>query len=99
VSKRYVLFFADGDVSEGQIQSLQSSMEGVYGKVRVFGVKGVPKAVIVRTTNAAVPALRDPKANIVAGERRLVPVLTSGAVGNLKKRARGVGVDGQVHER
>ncbi len=96
MSKRYVLLLADVDISEGQLKELQLMLEARHGKVKVIAVKGNPRAAIVKTTNAVAPLLRDQGHPIFLGGEKVESVLTSGAVGNLKRRALGAKADGQV---
>lgn len=97
-AKRYVLLIADSELSKKEVAELGAVLEGRLGKVKVFEVKGNPRAVVVRTTNASAPLLRGEGRPLVAGGKRLEPVLTSGAIGKLKKRAEEAAANGQVHE-
>ena len=99
MSKRYVLLMAEADLSEGAIRDLQSTLDSRYGTVKLISVKGNPRAVIVKTTNRVAPLLREHGSFLTPGGKKLEAVLTSGAVGNLKKRALVAKADGQVSKR
>ncbi|MDG6963912.1 MAG: hypothetical protein JRN16_02915 [Nitrososphaerota archaeon] len=99
MAKRYVLFAAEDDLTEGDLTALSESLEKEYGHVRVIAVPGRPRAVIVRTLQKCVPSLRDPATSPRAGGKSLTALSTSGAVGNLKRRAKEAASYGQVHER
>jgi hypothetical protein len=79
---------ADRAVSEEELGALSRSLGGEFGGLKVFGVDGSPRAVIVKTTVDVVRRMREAGGVSWPGGSRLVPVLTSGAVGNLKRRAR-----------
>jgi hypothetical protein len=96
--KRYVLFRADVDFTGERIELLQSVLDSRYGKVKLIMVKGNPRAVIVKTTNEVAPLLRNAEPPLELGGERIETVMTSGAVGNLKRRALGAKADGQVLE-
>ncbi|MDG6989099.1 MAG: hypothetical protein JRN21_07210 [Nitrososphaerota archaeon] len=98
MAKRYVLFVAEDDLTEGDLRALSESLEEEYGQARVIAVPGRPRAVIIRTLQKFVPSLRDPATSPRVGGRRLIPLSTSGAVGNLKRRAGGAAPHGKVHE-
>jgi hypothetical protein len=96
MSKRYVLFYAKSDLSEDDFRCFSEVVCGRYQTAKVISVKGNPRAVIIRTTNQIAPALRDIKPGIRVGGVEFVPVLTSGAIGNLKKRALEAAANGKV---
>jgi hypothetical protein len=100
LAKRYVLFFAEKELTEDDVESLSRALEERYGKTKVIPVKGVPRAVVVRTTERVAPLLRDRGEALRAGSNKLTPVLTSGGIGKLKRRAAGTPVIeiGEVHE-
>jgi hypothetical protein len=96
MSKRYVLFYSSSDLSEEDLRRFSEVVMGWHQSAKVITVKGNPKAVIVRTTNQIAPALRDIKPGILVGGVQFVSVLTSGAIGNLKKRASEAAANGKV---
>jgi hypothetical protein len=101
VAKRYVLLMADKDLTESESKYLGEVLERRHGKLRVIQVQGVPRAVIVKTTQIVAPLLREQSGSLTIGGKRLRTVLTSGAIGNLKRRAK-VGEsteDGEVLQR
>ena len=98
MSKRYVLLVAEGPLSESELKTLRSVVERRHPGDKLIEVQGNPRAVIVRTTNLIAPSFRTAEGALTVGGKRLRSVLTSGAVGNLKRRATGAGTNGQVHE-
>jgi hypothetical protein len=96
MSKRYVLFQADSDLSEEDVRAFTDVMDRRHKPVKVISVKGNPRALIVKTTNAVAPKLRGDSESIAIGGKKLVTVLTSGAIVNLKKRASGAKANGKV---
>jgi len=86
--RRYILFEADSELSESEKNGVMGILREKYGKVDVIGLKESPKALIAKTTNDAAPKIRESDSALMVGGKRLVTVLTSGAIGNLKKRAR-----------
>lgn len=89
---------ADAEISEADKKDLSSILEQRHGKVKLISVDSNPKAVIVKTTNMAAPLLRNVENTLTVGGKSLTPVLTSGAVGNLKRRASEAALNGKVHE-
>lgn len=82
---------ADEEITESEFKSLAARLEGAYGGAKVIQVAGNPRAVIVKTTVGTARQFREPGRSPVIGGKRLVPVLTSGAIGNLKRRANEAG--------
>ncbi|MDG7011478.1 MAG: hypothetical protein JRN11_03665 [Nitrososphaerota archaeon] len=87
--KRYLLLMAEGAVLEEEMKALAKVLGSEFGGVKVFGVDGNPRAVIVKGTVESAQWLREACERGAVGGRKMTPVLTSGAVGNLKRRARG----------
>jgi hypothetical protein len=98
-TKRYVLFTSEEALSEGERKQLAEILENRYGKIKLIPVEGNPRAVIIKTTNETAPRLRDLDPKLTIHEKRLTSVLTSGAIGKLKRRAAPAVANGQVHER
>jgi hypothetical protein len=73
-----------------------SVLEKRHGKVRLIEIEGDPKLIIVKTTNEVAPLLRGKKGELLIGGKRISSVLTSGAVGKLKRRRGGAQVHGKV---
>jgi hypothetical protein len=94
--KRYVLFYSKSDLSEGDLRQFSELIGKWHQDAKVIQVKGNPRAVIVRTSNEIAPGLRGARPGIRVGENELVTVLTSGAIGKLKKRASEPAVNGKV---
>jgi len=97
--KRYILFYAKSNLSEGDIRRFTEVVRGWHQEAKLITVKGNPRAVIIKTTNQIAPLLRDMKPGIKVGGVEFVSVLTSGAIGNLKKRASEAGANGKVPQR
>jgi hypothetical protein len=95
VSKRYVLLASDVDLTEGDLKLITEMIKGRHDSAKVIPIKGNPRAVIVKTSNTVAPLLREERTFDV-GSKRLVSVLTSGAIGNLKKRATEEVANGKV---
>ena len=96
MSKRYVLFLAKSDLSEDDVRQFSKVVRGWHPDAKVIRVKGNPRAVVVKTTNEFAPRLRDTRPVVGAAEVQLTTVLTSGAIGNLKKRASEPAANGKV---
>jgi hypothetical protein len=96
MAKRYVLFFAKSDLSENDLRRFLEVVRGYHQSAKTIAVKGNQKAVIVKTTNQVAPVLRDIKPGIKVGGIDIIPVLTSGAIGNLKRRASEAAANGKV---
>ncbi len=94
--KRYVLLVADAELTTAEANELSTLLERRYGKVKLIEVEGNRSAIIVKTTNEVAPLLREAGAALKVGRKGLSTVLTSGAVGKLKKRASGVAANGKV---
>jgi hypothetical protein len=67
-----------------------------YGKVKMIPLKENSNAVVVKTDNRIAEMIKEPEWGLVVGGKRIVPVLTSGAIVNLKRRASVAAADGQV---
>lgn len=96
--KRYLLLLAGRALDDGDIRVLESSMEELSKNLKVIGVKGNPKAVIVRTDGPGARALRSKGGVTGPGGVLLSPVLSSGVIGKLKRRAREAMGNGKIHE-
>lgn len=98
MSKRYILFRAEGDLGEGDLKDMAAALASMGWKAKVIPVEGNARLVIVRADNVAASQIRARGGEIILGGRPLVSILTSGAVGNLKRRAKEADEDGQIHE-
>ena len=96
MTKRYVLFMASSDLTEREIALFAQVVESRYDPAKVIPVKGNRKAVILKTSGRVVSSLREEGGTIEVGEKALLCVLTSGAIGNLKRRASEAAAIGQV---
>ena len=96
MSKRYVLFSASHPLTEQDMATLQGMLAQRRMAAKVIPVKGNPGALIVKTTNAEVLEVRELGNSARLGGKTLVSVSTSGAIGNLKKRASGATAIGEI---
>jgi hypothetical protein len=94
MSKRYVLLRSDEDMTSEDLRRATELIQMKHESAKVILIKGNPRSVIVRTSNAVAPVLREEVFEI--GGKRLASVLTSGAIGNLKRRASEVWDNGKV---
>ena len=91
-----MLFLSKSDLSEEDLRRFLEVIRRLLSEAKITAVKGNPKAVIVKTTNLVAPMLRDLEPGIKVGRTELESVLTSGAIGNLKKRALEAAANGKV---
>ncbi len=98
MAKRYVMLVADRELTSEDMKELGEILEGRYGKVKMIPLKENSKAVVIRTDNEIATMLKDPGWALVIGTKRVKPVLTSGAIVNLKRRASMAAANGQVPE-
>ena len=87
MSKRYLLFVAGSDLTEGEVASFTKVIESRYDPGKVIPVKGNQRAVILKTSNVVARRLREDGGTIEIGGKALRCILTSGAIVNLKRRA------------
>ena len=87
LAKRYVLFEADGDLSDDDRKEFGRIMEQRHGKTLLTDVKGNPRAVIFKTNNAVTAAIRERSSTVSIGKKKLKIELVSGGIGKLKRRA------------
>jgi hypothetical protein len=97
-SKRYVLLESDRDASDAADELVKFVKER-YGDSKAIEVKGSPRMLILKTTNVVAEPLKELRGGFRVGGRSFRPLLTSGAVGNLKRRATEAKSNGEVHER
>lgn len=90
---------AEAPLSLADVRATKATLESRFGELKVITVDVNPKALIVRADEPSVRLLRRDGLVSVAGGVRLTPVLTSGVIGKLKKRAAGAAANGKVHER
>jgi hypothetical protein len=94
LAKRYLLYLADAELNERDLEGLTRILEGRHGKLKVIAVKGNTRAVIVRTTAEAAAKLREDSGRVTLNGKNVAAVLTSGVIGKLKRRAKGSGASG-----
>jgi hypothetical protein len=91
-----VLLLSSADLSQEDIASVAGMIEKRHGPTKIISVRGNPRALIVKTSELVAPMLRGEELNLEVEGKRLVSVLTSGAIGNLKRRATGAEANGKV---
>ena len=84
--KRYVLIFADGELSDSDRKELAAVLESRYDKVTVIPVDGNSRAIIIKTTEASATLIRRECDQLRVEGKRLTTVLSSGSIGKLKSR-------------
>ncbi len=94
-----MLFLASSDLTDEDVKAFASIIDRRHGPAKVIPVKGNPRSLIVKTTNAIAPLLRGEGAGFRLGDKSLVSVLTSGAIGNLKRRATRAAPNGEIPQR
>ena len=94
--KRYLLFYTTSDQSDDDLRRLAEIIRRWDQTAKVIQVKRNPRAVIIKTTNQTATVLRDIKPGVRLNGVDYVPVLTSGSIGNLKKRASEAATNGKV---
>ncbi len=87
---------ADADLTETDRKDLGEILTRMHGRLKLIEVEGNPRALIVKTTNEVAPRLRDPEHALTVGGKGLATALTSGSVGNLKRRASRTAAHGEV---
>lgn len=90
---------AGADLSDAERKEIGTALERRHGEVKVIAVEGNRRAVIVKTSADVASLLRGEGMVPSVGRKRLVPILTSGAVGKLKRRASEAAANGEVSER
>lgn len=80
---------AEREVTEEDRKKLVQILTHRHGKVMVIPVESNPYALIIRTTNAVAPILRESSGEIRVGGKTFTTLLTSGSIGKLKRRASG----------
>ncbi len=87
-SKRYVLLEAEGEATPQEWKDFARSLEHRFGKLKLIPVEGNDRALVVKTDNSTAPRIREESPGMRVGDKRVSSVLTSGAIGKLKRRAR-----------
>ena len=92
---------ATEELTEMDTEEFKGILEQRHGKLKVIPVKGNARAVIVRTTGPAASEIRESSGNVSLRGKEITAVLTSAAIGKLKRRASQSGVPeiGQVPKR
>lgn len=99
--KRYILFMATDELTEQDANEFTEILEGRHGKLKVILLKGNARAVIVRTAEPVASEIRKSSWKISLEGKEISAVLTSGAIGKLKRRASesGMAKVGQISKR
>jgi len=87
--KRYLLLAWDGEMSPEGRRKLARLIEQRHSKAKLITIDGCEGNLIVKTDVEGAMSMRESFADMVIGDKRVVSVLTSGCIGNLKRRARG----------
>ena len=86
-------------LADSDRKRLGEILEKRYGMMKLIAVEGNPTAFIVKTTTEVAPQLRSLDPALSVRGKSVKSVLTSGAIGKLKKRATAAEANGKVHER
>ena len=78
---------AEEDFSEADLKRVERILHRRHGELKLIRVQGAQKALIVKTTSGDAPEIRLRSGRLGIGRARMTTVLTSGAIGKLKKRA------------
>jgi hypothetical protein len=100
LAKRYVLYEAKADVSNEELEEVGLILGRRHVGLKVIPVAGSRRALIVKTTDAVAPELRERSGRLTVGGTLVEAVLTSGSIGKLKRIARAGGTNavGKIHE-
>jgi hypothetical protein len=83
-----LLYLSDSDLLPEDLNLLGRVLEGRYGKLKLIHWDPLPRALVVKTTTSTAAAIREGSPQLEVRGKRLIATLTSGAIGNLKRRAR-----------
>ena len=86
--KRYVLITWDGGTLSAEERKKLTRLLEQRGKVNLIPIDGWERSLVVKTDVEGAASIRDSFNHVMIGGRRVATVLTSGCIGNLKKRAR-----------
>ena len=89
LAKRYILYQAGRGLSENEAKEVERILRQRHGELKLIRIKGARQALILKTTNRVVADIRHEGGRLEVGGVELVSVLTSGAIGKLKRRALG----------
>lgn len=81
------MYTAEKEFSEADLKRVERILHRRHGELKVIRVQGAQNALIVKTTSDEAPEIRRRSGRLGIGGARLTTVLTSGAIGKLKKRA------------
>jgi len=87
LAKRYVLYLADSEMDDHEVEEFGRILEKRHGRLKVIAVRGNGRAVIIKTTVEVATELREESGKISLGEKQVEAVLTSGVIGKLKRKA------------
>ena len=86
MSKRYVLYLAESPLSDSEVRFLEDVFKKRHPGLKVIAVRSNARAIVVKGDVRTAQELRVEGGLTVGDGVRLVPSLTSGAIGKLKKR-------------
>ena len=92
--KRYVLLETQEALTAFEIKEFTRDLEVRFGKLKVIPVEGSAKALVVKADDHVASLLRREVAEVRPAGKAVAPVLTSGSIGKLKRRASGTSMTG-----
>ena len=87
MAKRYVLLKSDSELDEDDLGDLAEALRTLDPRGKVIPIKGSGMWVVLKTNVPSATRIRQGGLGLRAGEHDLISILTSGAIGKLKKRA------------
>ncbi len=81
------MYTAEGEISDADLKGLEQILHKRHGEVKLIRVQRAVNALIVKTTSDEAPDIRRKSGKLRIGRIHLESVLSSGAIGKLKKRA------------
>jgi len=81
------LYTSEKEFSEADLKRVERILHRRHGELKLIRVRGAENALIVKTTSDEAPEIRRRSGRLGIGGAHLATVLTSGAIGKLKKRA------------
>ena len=81
------MYLAEQEITEANLKGLERVLHQRHGEVKLIRVHRSQNALIVKTTSDEAPDIRRKSGKLRIGRIHLESVLSSGAIGKLKKRA------------
>jgi len=88
LAKRYLLLQGESSLSSLEAKELEEALQKDPGGIKMIGLPDNDKAFVLKTSGETVMKLRRSKWVASINGKTFVPVLTSGAIGKLKKKLR-----------